>query len=267
MAVDIIVIGVLGRMGRQIASAVLADRDTRLCGCTEAATHELVGKKLGPQIGEDGIDITVSASIDTLPVETSVIIDFSAPEATCELLEKVSNRNARVVIGTTGCSNEQNTCINKVSKQCAILYSPNMSVGVNLLFYLTQIAAEKLGEGFDVEIVEAHHRMKADAPSGTAGRLGEIVARARGLSYNNEVRHGRQGRIGKRTDREIGMHAVRAGDIVGDHTVVFAGQGERMELKHMAHSRMTFAQGAVLGAKWLHSQSAGLYSMRDVLGF
>jgi 4-hydroxy-tetrahydrodipicolinate reductase len=149
----------------------------------------------------------------------------------------------------------------------SILMSPNMSLGVNLLFYLTQVAAQRLRDGFDIEIIEAHHRMKKDAPSGTARRLGEIAAQARGLSYEQAVRNGREGMAGERPCNEIGMHAVRGGDIVGDHTVLFAGFGERIELRHAAQSRQTFARGAVAAAKWLADKPAGLYSMRDVLGF
>jgi 4-hydroxy-tetrahydrodipicolinate reductase len=156
--------------------------------------------------------------------------------------------------------------IEALASLAPVVFSPNMSLGVNLLFHLTGQIAARLGSDFDIEIIETHHRDKRDAPSGTARRLGEIAAAARGLSYDRDVRHGRAGLVGQRSDREIGMHAVRGGDIVGDHTVLFAGTGERIEVRHAAHSRATFARGAVTAAKWLADRPPGLYTMRDVLG-
>ncbi len=266
MTVDIIVAGVAGRMGKEIARAVLADPDTRLVGCTEIPDHPLVGQKLSPHVGVDDGGVVVAGTLDGLPVESAVVIDFTTPEATRELVERVRSRGGRMVIGTTGLSAEQMAAIDNAAKHCAVLYSPNMSLGVNLLFYLTEFAAERLGPQFDIEIVEAHHRMKKDSPSGTAKRLAEIAAKARGLSYEASVRHGRSGMVGERSHGEIGMHAIRAGDIVGDHSVLFAGPAERLELKHMAHSRSSLAQGAIAAAKWLHAKKPGLYSMREVLG-
>jgi 4-hydroxy-tetrahydrodipicolinate reductase len=173
---------------------------------------------------------------------------------------------AALVIGTTGLTDADILKIHAFSQNHAVVFSPNMSLGINLLFYITELVASKLKNDFDIEIIEAHHRFKKDAPSGTAKKLGEIVADVIGKSYDDAVVNGRAGITGARTSTEIGMHAVRGGDIVGDHTVLFAGIGERIELRHMAHSRSTLARGAVTAAKWLSSQKPGLYSMKEVLG-
>jgi 4-hydroxy-tetrahydrodipicolinate reductase len=170
------------------------------------------------------------------------------------------------VIGTTGHTDAQIETVKAASKKIPIVVAPNFSVGVNTLFWLTRKAAEILGPGFDLEVVEMHHRLKKDAPSGTAKRLAEILADVRKLSYNDDTRHGRHGIVGERTSGEIGVHAIRGGDVVGDHTVIFAAQGERVELTHKASSRDTFAQGAIRAAKWAAKQPAGFYDMQDVLG-
>jgi 4-hydroxy-tetrahydrodipicolinate reductase len=171
-----------------------------------------------------------------------------------------------LVVGTTGHADAQIAAIPRAAQEIPIVYAPNFSVGVNTLFWLTRKAAEILGPGFDLEVVEMHHRLKKDAPSGTAKRLAEILAEARDLSYQTAARHGRSGIVGARTSDEIGMHALRGGDVVGDHTVVFAALGERVELTHKASSRDNFARGAVRAALWVHGKPAGLYDMQDVLG-
>jgi 4-hydroxy-tetrahydrodipicolinate reductase len=265
MAVDIIVTGALGRMGREIVRCILSDSETRLAGCTETAVHPNIGDDIGMHVGMGKTGVTVRSAITDLTLDGAVIIDFTTPSATEALLDSLAPSNAAVVIGTTGLAEENMAKIRAAARQRAVLQSPNMSVGVNLLFYLTEIAAAKLHETFDIEIIEAHHRFKKDAPSGTARALGAIASVALGRGYNDAVVNGREGMVGERTRQEIGMHAVRGGDIVGDHTVLFAGQGERIELRHMAHSRATFARGAVAAAKWLHAAKPGLYSMRDVL--
>jgi 4-hydroxy-tetrahydrodipicolinate reductase len=265
MAVDIIVTGALGRVGRTIARMVLDDGDCRLAGCTELPGHPQQGAAISTVVGGES-DVRLSGSIDETPFDSSVIIDFTSPESTMALLDSIEGSGAKVVVGTTGLGEEQVARLEAAARTTPVLSSPNMSLGVNLLFWLTGMVAAKIGADFDIEIVEAHHRHKKDAPSGTAKRLGEIAAAARGLKYDNAARHGRAGIVGEREHDEIGMHAVRAGDIVGDHTVLFAGPGERIELKHMAHSRENFARGAVTAAKWLSGKEPGLYSMQDVLG-
>ncbi len=195
-----------------------------------------------------------------------VVIDFSHHSTIEPVLARCVERKMPLVIGTTGHTDRQIASIHHAAKQIPIVFAPNFSVGVNTLFWLTRKAAEILGPSFDLEVVEMHHRLKKDAPSGTAKRLAEILAEVRELSYKTDVRHGREGIVGERTDREIGMHALRGGDVVGDHTVIFATNGERVELTHKASSRDTFARGALRAAKWVHGKPAALYDMQDVLG-
>ncbi len=194
------------------------------------------------------------------------VIDFSHHSVLELVLARCVERQRTLVIGTTGHSDLQVAAIRHAAGSIPIVYAPNYSVGVNTLFWLTQKATQILGPGFDLEVVEMHHRMKKDAPSGTAKRLVEILAEARELSYNEHSRHGRHGIVGERTDNEIGVHAVRGGDVVGDHTVIYAAQGERVELTHKASSRDTFANGALRAALWATGKTPGLYDMQDVLG-
>ncbi len=217
-------------------------------------------------------NLTVAAQIDTgddfagaVP-ECDAIIDFTHHSILELVLARCVEHQKTLVIGTTGHSDLQVAAIRHASGSIPIVYAPNFSIGVNTLFWLTRKATEILGPGFDLEVVEMHHRLKKDAPSGTAKRLAEILAEARNLSYNENVTHGRQGIVGERTDQEIGMHAIRGGDVVGDHTVIYAAAGERVELTHKASSRETFAKGALRAAQWAHGKPAGLYDMQDVLG-
>lgn len=217
-------------------------------------------------------ELTVSAEIDEgddFPAALSAcdaVIDFTHAPATAAIAEACAAAGKPLVIGTTGHSDEDRARISSCSKKIPIVFAPNFSVGVNTLFWLTRKAAEILGPGFDLEVVEMHHRLKKDAPSGTARRLAEILADVRGLSYEENVHHGREGMVGERLPTEIGMHAIRGGDVVGDHTVIFANTGERLELTHKASSRETFAKGALRSAKWASSKPPGLYDMQDVLG-
>jgi 4-hydroxy-tetrahydrodipicolinate reductase len=220
--------------------------------------------------GDPGLH--VAAAIDVgddfsaaVPV-TDAVIDFSHHSTVEFVLARCIEHQKTLVIGTTGHTDGQVAAIRHASSQIPIVFAPNYSVGVNTLFWLTQKAAEILGPSFDLEVVEMHHRLKKDAPSGTAKRLVEILAGVRELTYNDNSRHGRQGIVGERTDSEIGVHAIRGGDVVGDHTVIFAAQGERVELTHRASSRETFARGALRAALWAHGKPAGLYDMQDVLG-
>jgi 4-hydroxy-tetrahydrodipicolinate reductase len=195
-----------------------------------------------------------------------VAIDFTHADATDANCAACIAARKPIVIGTTGHSLDQRTRIERAAASIPIVLAPNFSVGVNTLFWLTRKASELLGEGFDVEVVEMHHRLKKDSPSGTAKRLAEVLCETRDLSYEDDVTHGRKGLVGERPANEIGMHAIRGGDVVGDHTVIFASAGERVELTHKASSRETFAIGALRAAKWIIGQPAGLYSMEDVLG-
>jgi 4-hydroxy-tetrahydrodipicolinate reductase len=194
------------------------------------------------------------------------VIDFTHATSTVAIAEACATAGKILVIGTTGHRDDARNRITELSKTIPIVFAPNFSVGVNTLFWLTRKAAEILGPDFDLEVVEMHHRLKKDSPSGTARRLAEILADVRQLEYSKDVMHGREGMVGERTNVEIGMHAIRGGDVVGDHTVIFANVGERVELTHKASSRDTFAKGALRAARWAQGQKPGLYDMQDVLG-
>jgi len=217
-------------------------------------------------------ELEVSAEVDAgddfaaALAKSDAVIEFSHASVTPDVAKACADAGKPLVIGTTGHDDAQRAAIAGAAKRIPIVFAPNFSIGVNTLFWLTQKAAEILGPEFDLEVVEMHHRHKKDAPSGTARRLAEILAEVRQLSYASDVRHGREGMVGERTRTEIGMHALRGGDVVGDHTVIFANTGERVELTHKASSRDTFANGALRAAKWAASQPAGLYDMQDVLG-
>ncbi|MCB1062003.1 MAG: 4-hydroxy-tetrahydrodipicolinate reductase [Verrucomicrobiae bacterium] len=213
-----------------------------------------------------GIDVGDSL-IDAL-VQCDAVIDFTLPSFTDALVAACVEHRKTLVMGTTGHTDAQLDAIRKASETIPVVHAPNFSVGVNTLFWLTRKATEILGEDFDLEVVEMHHRHKKDAPSGTARRLAEILAEVSGVSYDTDTRHGRFGDVGARTDKEIGVHAIRGGDVVGDHTVIYAGDGERVELTHKASSRNTFANGAIRAAKWVSEQgkTSGLFDMEDVLG-
>jgi 4-hydroxy-tetrahydrodipicolinate reductase len=240
--INVLVTGCKGRMGQ----AVL-----------RAAEDQGVGV---------GAAIDVGDSLKEALAQCDTVIDFTTHHFTNELVAACVEAGTRMVIGTTGHTDEELARIREAAKTLPVVFAPNFSVGVNTLFWLTRKATEILGEGFDLEVVEMHHRMKQDSPSGTARRLAEILAEVRGLSYDEDVKHGRFGDVGARTKTEIGMHALRGGDVVGDHTVIYSTIGERVELTHKASSRDTFANGAVRAARWLAEKPAGLHDMQDVLG-
>jgi len=217
-----------------------------------------------PEVNVSG-KIDVGDSINEYIDSCDVIIDFSTHKYTSDLLKESINYEKSLVIGTTGHSDDDLTSIKEASEKLSIVMAPNFSIGVNALFWLTQKTTQILGGNFDLEVIEMHHRMKIDAPSGTAKRLGEILAETRGVSYDDDTSHGRKGITGERTSKEIGMHSLRGGDVVGDHTVIYANDGERIELTHKASSRNTFANGAIHAAKWLSNRAPGLYDMQDVL--
>ncbi len=217
-------------------------------------------------------EVRVAAEVDagddfaTALERADAVIEFSHHTVTAPVARACAAAGKLLVIGTTGHTDDETQQIRTAADSIPLVYAPNFSVGVNALFWLAQKTAEILGPEFDLEVVEMHHRLKKDAPSGTARRLAEILAAVRGLQYAADVRHGREGIVGERSPNEIGMHALRGGDVVGDHTVIFASQGERVELTHKASSRETFARGAIRAAKWGRSRPAGLYDMQDVLG-
>jgi 4-hydroxy-tetrahydrodipicolinate reductase len=264
---QIIVNGALGKMGAEIGAIVLDDPELRLAAAVERTGHPLIGSDYGLSICKDACGVNVTGSFDAADAGKAVIIDFSSARSTLMLLELCRRVKTRLVIGTTGLTEKILAGLRKTALRMPVLVSPNMSLGVNLLFSLTKLLSGRLKNDFDIEIIEAHHRFKKDSPSGTARRLGEIVADTYGLPYSRMVRNGRHGIAPTgRPKNEVGMHALRGGDIVGDHTVLFAGIGERIELRHMAHSRTTLARGAVAAAKWIATRRRGYYSMNDVLG-
>ncbi len=266
MAIRLVVNGAGGRMGRRIVALASEDPDLSVVGAVEAAGHPALGQDAGTLAGVKPLGVRVVASVSDLGGDFDAVVDFSAPAATLAMAAEAGRRNKPMVIGTTGFSEaERKSLVERLRGVPAVL-APNMSVGVNVLFRIAADVARFLGDGYDVEIVEAHHRLKADAPSGTALRLAEGIAREKGVDLSSAARYGRQGRPGPRKSEEIGILAARAGDIVGEHTVLFAGPGERLELVHRAHTRDNFAQGALRAAKWVVRQPAGLYDMMDVLG-
>ena len=256
--------GAAGRMGRMLIEACRAAEGVELTAACERGDSPFIGIDAGELVGAGTIGIAVRPELDAGTFD--VLIDFTRPEGTLAQLELCRRAGRRMVIGTTGFSEDQRTAIAVAAEDIAIVFAPNMSVGVNLCFKLLELAARALGDEVDIEVIEAHHRHKVDAPSGTALRMGEVVAEALGRDLKTCAVYGRQGTIGERRPGTIGFETIRAGDIVGEHTVMFAGSGERVEIVHKASSRATFAGGAVRAARWVGGREKGLYDMQDVLG-
>tara|TARA_B100000686_G_scaffold343614_1_gene424759 strand:+ start:168 stop:968 length:801 start_codon:yes stop_codon:yes gene_type:complete len=261
----VLVVGIAGRMGKTIAGCIGDTDEVNLGGGTEQAGSANIGKDIGEVggIGQQGIAVT-----DDLRValkNCDVVIDFTTPESSLQTLKVAAEKFIPVVVGTTGFSNEQSQEIEQIGKKIPCVVAPNMSIGVNVMFKLVADAARVLGDAYDVEIVEAHHKLKKDAPSGTAVRISEIVADSLGRNLEEVGVYGRKG-IAVRTPKEIGIHTLRAGDIIGEHRVLFGGIGENFEIFHRAQSRETFARGSVRAAKWILDQPNGIYDMQDVLG-
>lgn len=261
---NIAIAGSTGRMGRALLEAVSQAADMRLHAALERAGSTMVGRDAGEFGGAAGVKVGDNAA--TALKGCNALIDFTRPEATIEHLKICRELGVNIVIGTTGFTPEQKQAISDAGRDIGVVFAPNMSVGVNLSLKLLDIAARVLNEGYDIEIVEAHHRHKVDAPSGTALRMGEVVANALGRDLAECAVYGREGVTGERSPSTIGFATVRGGDIVGDHTVLFAGIGERVEITHKASSRATFALGALRAARFLGQQGKGCYDMQDVLG-
>jgi 4-hydroxy-tetrahydrodipicolinate reductase len=262
---EVVVAGAAGRMGSRIVACLAEAPELGLVAALEAAGHPAVGRDAGEVagIGARGVAIT---SDDAAIAAGRLLIEFSIPEATLAHLRRVASVGARAVIGTTGFTPAQRAEIDGLARRAAILVAPNMSVAVTLAYSVLATMARALGDEYDVEIVETHHRFKKDAPSGTALRMAEVLAQALGRDLGSVAVYGRQGHPGERPGREIGIMSLRSGDVVGEHTVSFGTLGERIELTHRAHSRDTFARGALRAARWLGERPPGLYSMQDVLG-
>ena len=257
--------GGAGRMGRTLVEAVLADDALALVAALEQTGHPALGRDAADGAGGTSA-VRITDDVDAALARADVLIDFTRPQGTLAHLERCAALGKTMVIGTTGFTAADHAAIARAAERIALVIAPNMAVGVNVVFKLAETAARALGEGYDVEIVEAHHRHKVDAPSGTALRLGELVADALGRDLASCAVHGRHGDTGERDRRAIGFHALRGGDIVGEHTVMFAGSGERVELTVRSASRMTYALGALRAAKYLHGRAPGRYDMFDVLG-
>ena len=259
-----IVVGAAGRMGSRVIHAIEETSSIRLCRAIERPDHPSLGIDIGELHGLGKRGILLEGGLRK--GEGDVIINFSSPKASLESLEFAREAGMAIVIGTTGLSREQIERMKELSKETRCVFSPNMSVGMNVMFRVVQEVAQALGPEYDVEILEAHHHLKKDSPSGTAVKLGELIAKALGRNLSEVGVYGRKGMVGERTKEEIGMQVIRAGDIVGEHTVLFGGIGERLEIIHRAHSRDNFARGAVRAALWIVNQPNGFYDMQDVLG-
>ncbi len=258
--------GVGGRMGLALAALVLEAEDLELSGVAERPGHPLVGRDPASVLGLDESDVTVTDYLAEAYAGADVVIDFTAPACTLESLKVCADQGIAAVVGTTGFSPEEKEVALGLMKRVPSVFAANYSLGINLLLKLAAEAAGVLGDDFDAEILEMHHRHKKDAPSGTALRLGEAVAEALGRSLEKDGVFARRGLTGERSGREIGMQTLRGGDVVGDHTVIFAGLGERIELVHRASSRDTFARGALRAARWVVGKEPGLHEMAEVLG-
>lgn len=264
--VNVAITGIAGRMGRHLLDAGRQASDVTCTVATEHPNHALLGADAGEIAGLGKLNLEIAGDLAPLLDRFEVLIDFTRPAATLHHLAQCRAANKAMVIGTTGFSAAEQALIAEAATNIPIVFAPNMSVGVNLCFKLLQMAAQVLGAYADIEITEAHHRHKVDAPSGTALAMGQVIANTLGRDLQECAVYGRQGVTGERQPTTIGFTTIRAGDIVGEHTVLFADVGERLEITHRASSRMTFAKGAVRAATWVAGRAPGLYDMQDVLG-
>ena len=264
--IEVVVSGAAGRMGGRIVALVKEAADFRLVGALERSGHPALGRDAGELAGVGRTDVPVSADPPQVLIRDRALVEFTTPEATLEHLRVAARARARAVVGTTGFSKAEHSEIETLARELPIVLAPNMSVGVNLTLKILAELAVALGDDYDVEITEIHHRGKKDAPSGTALKMAEVIAQALGRDLGQVAVHGRYGMTGERTSKEIGILSLRAGDVVGEHTVVFGGLGERIEITHRAASRDTFARGALRAVRFVAQAAPGLYSMQDVLG-
>lgn len=262
----IAVCGAAGRMGKRIIALAHEHPDIEICGALEAPANPVQGSDAGELAGIGKLGVPITSDVNEALKNCDLLIDFSSPAVSVANVKAAASLDKAVVVGTTGFSEEQKQEINEYAQKTRCVMAPNMSMGVNVLFNIAATVAKVLGDSYDVEIIEAHHKLKKDAPSGTADKLAQIVAKALDRDLAEVGVYGRKGIVGERTPKEIGVMAVRGGDIVGEHTVIFVTGGERIELIHRAHSRDALAKGAVQAAVWLYSQPPGLYDMQDVLG-
>lgn len=261
----IAVMGAAGRMGKTLIEAICQAEGLHLSAAIVLPDSSLIGADAGEVAGVGKLGVMLAGTLAEVIDDFDVLIDFTSPQTTLENLALCAQHSKKIVIGTTGLTDLQKTELAKYAERTAVLFAANMSVGVNLCFKILDTVARTLGDDYDIEIIEAHHRHKVDAPSGTALRMGEVVANALDRDLQQCAVYGREGQTGARSRTEIGFETIRAGDVVGDHTVLFACEGERIEITHKASSRMTFAKGAVRAAQWLADKPSGLFDMQDVL--
>jgi 4-hydroxy-tetrahydrodipicolinate reductase len=263
---NLIVSGAAGRMGGRIIALANSNKELKIIGALERGNHPKIGADAGETAGIGKINVLLTSYINEIKIKADVLIDFSEPATAVKLAKAASDKGIAMVIGTTGLGSDEVEIIKSCSAKIPCVVAPNMSVGVNLLLKVLKDVAKVLGDDYDVEVIEAHHRLKKDAPSGTAIRIAQVLADALNRNLDETAVYERKGMIGERTRKEIGMQTIRAGDIVGEHTVLFGGIGERIEITHKASSRDTFAGGAIKAAMWVCGQKPGLYDMQDVLG-
>jgi 4-hydroxy-tetrahydrodipicolinate reductase len=261
-----IVTGSGGRMGGRIISLISASQDIQVVGAVEQKDHAQIGRDMGESLGLGKTGVIVEDNLTACVEKGDVVIDFTHHEVSMKHLEIAAEKGCAIVIGSTGFAAEETKRIKSLAGNTRCVLAPNMSVGVNVMFKVLEYVAGILGEEYDIEIMEAHHHLKKDAPSGTAMRMAQVIADKLGRDLEQVGVYARKGMVGERTRNEIGIQTLRAGDIVGDHTVMFGGVGERLEFIHRAHSRDNFAKGAIRAAKWIVNQKNGLYDMQDVLG-
>ena len=262
---NIAIAGASGRMGRMLTETILGADDTCLSGALDMATSAAIGTDVSAFLGKPS-QIAITSSLEDALANADVLIDFTRPEGTLEHLAYCAAHGIKMIIGTTGFDAAGKAAIAEAAKHIAIVFAPNMSVGVNVTMKLLEMAATSFAEGYDIEIIEAHHRLKVDAPSGTALQMGEVVAKALGRTLEEDGVFARHGVTGERDPSSIGFATIRGGDIVGDHTVLFAGIGERIEISHKSSSRVTYARGSLRAARFLIDKNTGLFDMQDVLG-
>jgi 4-hydroxy-tetrahydrodipicolinate reductase len=264
--IKIAVCGAAGRMGQRIITSIIEAEGTLLSGALERPGHPQIGEDAGLLAGCGKTDVHISDDLNTVVAGCDVLIDFTSPKVSLKNLEVCALKRKAIVIGSTGFTPEERLLAAELAKDIPAVLAPNMSVGVNVCFKILKDVAATLGDDFDVEIVELHHKLKKDAPSGTAVRMGEVIAGALGRDYNRVANCHREGIIGERSREEIGMQTIRGGDIIGEHTVYFIGMGERIEISHRAMTRDMFSRGSIRAAKWVVAQKPGIYDMQDVLG-
>jgi 4-hydroxy-tetrahydrodipicolinate reductase len=264
--VNAVVTGAAGRMGGKVINLISTTDNIRVAGAVEVSGHPIIGRDIGQSLGLGNTGILVSDNLADCIDKADVVIDFTSHDASLKNLKTASEKNCAIVIGSTGFNAGELDEIKRLAVKSRCVLTPNMSVGVNVMLKVLEYCAGILKDDYDVEIIEAHHHLKKDAPSGTAMQMAKVIADKLGRDMDKSLVYARRGLIGERTKKEIGIQTVRAGDITGDHTVIFGGIGERLEIIHRAHSRDNFAKGAIRAAQWIVNQKSGLYDMQDVLG-